>query len=91
MTDYTHLPICNDALKVKRGKVSDLRQSMLESDIRALELQGFIKNAISNDGLTWSLTKRGEEVRDYFLSKRSRFAKVADWTLRNIFRMNIVI
>lgn len=91
MAEYKHLPICNDALKDKRGKVSDLRQSMSEADIRALELQGFIKNAISNDGLTWSLTKRGEEVRDYFLSKRSRYAKIADWTLRNVFRMNIVI
>lgn len=89
MNAYNLLPICNEALKPGSGFVRDL--DMSAEDIRSLELQGYIKNAVSCKGDTWKLTKRGEEVRNFFLDKRSRKNRISDWMLRNILRMEVRI
>lgn len=89
MNSYLNLPICSRALEKGHGKISDL--DMTPEQIRSLELQGFIKNAISGDQQTWALTQHGKDVRNYFLAKPSVWTRICDWVLRHILRMDIVI
>ena len=84
-----NLPICSPALEREHGVLSELQ--MTADEIRSLELQGFIKNAISGDECTWALTQHGKDVRNYFLSKRSLWTRIHDWVLRNVFGMRITI
>lgn len=91
MKGYEMLPICNAALEPGYGFVSDL--SLTKDEIRSLELQGFIKNAVSAQGDTWKLTKKGRDTRDFFLKpeKRSVATRVADWFCYNVLRMRVRI
>ena len=91
MKAYMNLPICNPALNDESGFVSELKSKLGEKDFRSLELQGFIKNAVSKDGNTWALTKEGNKVRNYFLSRPSVKTRVSDWVLRNLLHMNITL
>lgn len=88
MQEYLSLPICNEALSKGSGLVSDL--SMSPSDIEELELQGYIKNAISHKGDTWKLTKKGRKTRAFFLNKRTARMKIGDWICRHILRLNVL-
>ena len=87
MMNYLSLPICSEALSKGSGLVRDL--SMSPKDIESLELQGYIKNAMSNHGDTWKLTKKGKQTRDFLLNKRSCKMKLADWFCRYILRLNV--
>lgn len=87
MLEYRSLPICNDALKDGSGLISKL--SMSKEDIESLELQGYIKNAISSNGDTWKLTKKGIKTRAFFLNKRSFKMRIADWVCRHILRLHV--
>ena len=89
MQEYLSLPICNDALKNGSGLISEL--AMSKDDIESLELQGYIKNAISSNGDTWKLTKKGEKARDFFLTKRSVKMRIVDWICRHILRLHVSI
>lgn len=89
MNAYLNLPICSPALDKGYGVLSEL--NMTPEDIRSLELQGFIKNAVSGNQDTWSLTQHGKDVRNYFLSKRSLPTRIYDWIWRNIFRVHVTI
>lgn len=89
MNAYLNLPICSPALDKGYGVLSEL--NMTPEDIRSLELQGFIKNAISGDECTWALTQHGKDVRNYFLSKPSLRTRMSDWIWRNIFRVHVTI
>lgn len=87
MQEYLSLPICNEALSKGSGLVSEL--SMSKSDIEDLELQGYIKNAISSKGDTWKLTRKGKRTRAFFLNEHSVKMKIADWICRHILRLNV--
>lgn len=89
MNAYLNLPICSPALDKGYGVLSEL--NMTPEDIRSLELQGFIKNAISGDECTWALTQHGKDVRNYFLSKRSLPTRISDWFMCDVLRMHITI
>ncbi len=89
MNAYLNLPICSPALDKGYGVLSEL--NMTPEDIRSLELQGFIKNAVSGNQDTWSLTQHGKDVKNYFLSKRSLPTRMSDWIWRNIFRVHVTI
>lgn len=89
MNAYLNLPICSPSLDKGYGVLSEL--NMTPEDIRSLELQGFIKNAVSGNQDTWSLTQHGKDVRNYFLSKRSLPTRIYDWIWRNIFRVHVTI
>ena len=86
MAEYMSLPICNEALSKGSGLVSDLPMS--REDIRSLELQGYIKNAMSRRGDTWKLTRKGAATRDFFLKRRTARMKAADWVCRHILRLH---
>lgn len=86
MSEYMSLPICSEALSKGSGLVSELQMST--DDVRSLELQGYIKNAMSNRGDTWKLTKKGKETRDFLLKKRTARMKAADWLCRHILRLH---
>ncbi|TFU94637.1 hypothetical protein E4T81_01910 [Barnesiella sp. WM24] len=84
-----NLPICSPALEKGHGVLSELH--MTAEEIRSLELQGFIKNAISGDECTWALTQHGKDVRNYFLSKRSLLTRIYDWVMHDVLRMDLTI
>lgn len=89
MNSYMNLPICSPALSQGHGVLSELQ--MTPEEIRSLELQGFIKNAVSGDKYTWSLTQHGKDVRNYFLSKPSLWTRLIDWALCHVLRVHITI
>ncbi len=89
MNTYMNLPICSPALEKGHGVLSELH--MTAEEIRSLELQGFIKNAISGDECTWALTQHGKDVRNYFLSKRSLLTRIYDWVMHDVLRMDLTI
>ncbi|MDE6191051.1 MAG: hypothetical protein K2G47_05430 [Muribaculum sp.] len=84
-----NLPICSPALEKGHGVLSELH--MTAEEIRSLELQGFIKNAISGDECTWALTQHGKDVRNFFLSKRSLLTRIYDWFMHDVLRMDLTI
>lgn len=89
MNTYMNLPICSPALEKGHGVLSELH--MTAEEIRSLELQGFIKNAISGDECTWALTQHGKDVRNFFLSKRSLLTRIYDWFMHDVLRMDLTI
>lgn len=89
MNTYMNLPICSPALEKGHGVLSELH--MTAEEIRSLELQGFIKNAISGDECTWALTQHGKDVRNYFLSKLSLLTRIYDWVMHDVLRMDLTI
>jgi hypothetical protein len=91
MNAYRTLPLCHSSLDKGHGFVRDLEQDLNEKEIRSLELQGYIKNAVSECGPTWKLTEQGRQVRDFLLGKRTRKMKVLDWIYKNVLRMNVII
>ena len=86
------LPICNQALAQGYGFVRDLHGQMSDKDIKGLELQGFIKNAMSAEGDTWKLTKRGKMTRDILLGNSNKnFKSFVGDLLCRILRIKPVI
>ncbi len=89
MNTYTSLPICNEALSDGHGFVKELEQKMSADQIRSLELQGLIRNAISKDGNTWKLTRKGREIREMLEDRRSPWTRLCDRVLSKVLRMKI--
>ncbi len=89
MNAYLNLPICSPALEKEHGVISEL--NMTPDEIRSLELQGFIRNAVSGNQDTWALTQHGKDVRNYFLSKRSLLTRIYDWFMHDVLRMDLTI
>lgn len=87
MLDYRSLPICNEALSKRSGLIRDL--SMSREDIESLELQGYIKNAMSSNGDTWKLTKKGLQTRAFLLNDRSVKMRIGDWMCRNFLGLHV--
>lgn len=89
MNSYDTLPLCNSTLDRGHGYVRDLE--LTEREVRGLEMQGYIKNAVSPHGDTWKLTERGRKVRNLMLGHRTRQQKIGDWILKNLLRMHVTI
>lgn len=91
MNAYMNLPICSPYLDGKSGMVSQLVDSIGSEAFKSLELQGFIKNAVSSEGNTWALTKEGLAVRNYFLGRPSLKTRILDKVCRYFLRMNVTV
>lgn len=81
--------ICNEALSKGYGLLKDLERALSEDEARDLELLGYIENAISDNGETWKLTKKGKKVRKLLMRDKSLGDFVKDWIYTKILRFNV--
>lgn len=81
--------ICNEALSKGCGLLKDLESALSENEVRDLELLGYIENAISSDGETWRLTKKGKKLRKLLMSQGSLNDFIRDWIYTKILRFNV--
>lgn len=81
--------ICNDALSKGYGLLKDLESALSENEVRDLELLGYIENAISPNGETWKLTKKGKKLRKLLMNRSSLSDFLKDWIYTKILRFNV--
>lgn len=85
---YDHI-ICNDAFSKGHGLLKDLERTLSESEVRDLELLGYIENAISPNGETWMLTKKGRKCRKLLMSRNSLSDCIKDWIYIKVLGLNV--
>lgn len=78
------LAITNNIFRNNSGLMSELKSAISASEVRKLESLGYLENAISPQGETWRLSKKGKESRDLLLGKRSWFDRVSDFFYRHM-------
>ncbi len=85
------LAITNDIFRCKSGLMKDLEAAISDKEVHRLEQLGYIENAVSPNGDTWKLSKKGEAARDLLIGKRTFFGKLSDFFYYRIlgFRVNL--
>lgn len=78
-------------LKRGYGTVNELLQEVSRDDLKHLQLGGYIQNGISNEGETFRLTKKGEEMLYFYSDNVSLKHKIQSWILHYLFRFNVSI
>ena len=78
-------------LKRGYGTVDELLQEVSRDDLKHLQLGGYIQNGISNEGETFRLTKKGEEMLYFYSDNVSLKHKIQSWILHYLFRFNVSI
>lgn len=83
------LSINNRIFAQDAGLLADLEQAITKEEVRKLERLGYIENAISPNGETWKLSKKGRQARKLLSEERSIFDRISDFILRKIIRVSI--
>lgn len=78
-------------LKRGYGTVNELLQEVSRDELKYLQLGGYIQNGISNEGETFRLTKKGEEMLYFYSDNVSLKHKIQSWILHYLFRFNVSI
>lgn len=81
--------ICNKALSKGSGLLKELEDQLSESNVRDLELLGYIENAMTTKGETWKLTSKGRKLRKLLSERNSCGDTIKDWFYRRILRFNV--
>lgn len=62
---------------------------MSVSEVRNLELLGYIENAIAPEGETWKLTGKGKKLRKLLMEQHNPVDIVKDWIFRKLLKFNV--
>lgn len=81
--------IYSDALSKGAGLLKDLEDELTPKEVRKLELLGYIENAISSEGETWKLTRKGVKLRKLLNEENTPIDTLKDWTYKHLFKINI--
>lgn len=81
--------ICSDALSRGYGLLKDLERELSESEVRNLELLGYIENAIASEGETWKLTHKGKKLRNLLAKDKTIVDIVKDWIYTRLLSFNV--
>ncbi len=71
--------------------MNELLQEVSRDELKYLQLGGYIQNGISNEGETFRLTKKGEEMLYFYSDNVSLKHKIQSWILHYLFRFNVSI
>lgn len=78
------LAIENSIFEHRSGLLRDLENVISPEEVRRLERLGYIENAVSPNGETWRLSKKGRDVRKALVGKVSLGDRISDFFFRNV-------
>lgn len=81
--------ICSNALSKGSGLLEELERNLSESEVRNLELLGYIENAIAPEGETWKLTDKGEKLRKLLMEQQGFVDTIKDWIFKKLLKFNV--
>lgn len=81
----------SNVLKRGYGTVNELLQDISMGEFTHLQLGGYIQSGISDEGETFSLTKKGKMMLYFYSDNVSFKHKIQSWILHHIFRFTVSI
>lgn len=81
--------IYNEALSKGAGLLKELEENLSEKEVRKLELLGYIENAISSQGETWKLTRKGLKLRKLLCGGNTPLDALKDWIYKHFLKFNV--
>lgn len=83
------LAIENPIFSKNSGLMRDLEGAVTPEEVRRLERLGYIENAVSPQGETWRLSKKGKQARQALTEKPTIMDLLSDFFFRNILHYRV--
>ena len=85
------LAITDPIFNHSSGLLSELENKISPQEVRRLERLGYIENAVSPNGETWRLSKKGKQSRHILMQKSSWRGRISDFFYRHVLGYQVSI